>query len=183
MYELFVVYQLSQSYIYPLSAELISPTIKVSGCESFLGCVVCRSTWERSQPVKENVTYGTPSLIGWGSRDLGWYMTTDRPIPLTKFACLNCSAAKVKQSLSATAISYFQFHWHSSIIFARFMIHFLLLELRRIYSLTSKCHYNDVIVGVMASQIVFSTVYSGADQRKSKPRVTGLCAGNSPVTG
>ena len=32
--------------------------------------------------------------------------------------------------------------------------------------------------------IVYSTVYSGADQRKtSKLRVTGPCAGNSPVTG
>ena len=41
----------------------------------------------------------------------------------------------------------------------------------------------------MASQItsltiVYSTVYSDKDQRKtSKLYVTGLCAGNSPVTG
>ena len=44
-------------------------------------------------------------------------------------------------------------------------------------------------MGAMASRItsitiVYSTVYSDADQRKpSKLRVTGLCAGNSPVTG
>ena len=44
-------------------------------------------------------------------------------------------------------------------------------------------------MGAMVSQIisfttVYSTVYSGADQRKkSELRVTGLCAGNSPVTG
>ena len=50
-------------------------------------------------------------------------------------------------------------------------------------------HYSDVIMGAMASQltsltIVYLTVYSGADQRKkAKLRVTGLCAGNSPVTG
>ena len=31
--------------------------------------------------------------------------------------------------------------------------------------------------------IVYSTVYSGADKEKSKLRVTGFCAGNSPVTG
>ena len=32
--------------------------------------------------------------------------------------------------------------------------------------------------------IVYSTVYSDADQKKiSKLRVTGLCAGNSPATG
>ena len=44
-------------------------------------------------------------------------------------------------------------------------------------------------MNAMASQItslaiVYSTIYSGADQKKpSKPRVTGRCAGNSPVTG
>ena len=47
-------------------------------------------------------------------------------------------------------------------------------------------HYTDVIMSMIASQItslavVYSMVYSGADQRKtSKLRVTGLCAGNSP---
>ena len=50
-------------------------------------------------------------------------------------------------------------------------------------------HYNDVIMGTRASQItnitiVYSTVYSGADQSKtSNLRVTGLCAGNSSVIG
>ena len=45
----------------------------------------------------------------------------------------------------------------------------------------------DVIMGTMASQItsvtiVYSTVWTGA-KKTSKLRVTGLCAGNSPVTG
>ena len=50
-------------------------------------------------------------------------------------------------------------------------------------------HYSDVIMGLIASQItslavVYSTVYSDADKKNpSKLRVTGLCAGNSPVTG
>ena len=49
-------------------------------------------------------------------------------------------------------------------------------------------HYNDVIMATIASQItsltiVYSTVYSGADQKTSKLRVTGLCDGNSPLTG
>ena len=50
-------------------------------------------------------------------------------------------------------------------------------------------HFGDVIMGAMASQItsltiVYSTVYSGAGQRnRSKFHVTGLCVGNSPVTG
>ena len=57
---------------------------------------------------------------------------------------------------------------------------------------TRTAHYNDVIMGVMASQItsltiVYTTAYSGADQRKKrkkkKLRVSGLCVVNSPVTG
>ena len=50
-------------------------------------------------------------------------------------------------------------------------------------------HYNDVIMSAMASQftsltIVYSTVYSRRRSKKTpKPRVTGLCEGNSPVTG
>ena len=49
-------------------------------------------------------------------------------------------------------------------------------------------HYSDVIMGAMTSQItslaiVYSTVYSRRRSKKtSKIRVTGLCAGNSPVT-
>ena len=51
------------------------------------------------------------------------------------------------------------------------------------------CQYSDVIMGMMASQItslmiVYWTFYSGVDQRKhQKLSVTGLCEGNSPVTG
>ena len=50
-------------------------------------------------------------------------------------------------------------------------------------------HYNDVIMSAMASQvtslkIVYSTVYSKRISKKtSKLSVTGLCEGNSPVTG
>ena len=49
-------------------------------------------------------------------------------------------------------------------------------------------HYDDVIMGVMASQItnltiVYSIVYSDTDKKTSKLRVSGLCAGNSPGTG
>ena len=50
-------------------------------------------------------------------------------------------------------------------------------------------HYSDIIMSTTASQItsltiVYSTVYSGADQRKhQKFCVTNLCAGNSPITG
>ena len=50
-------------------------------------------------------------------------------------------------------------------------------------------HYNDIIMGVMASQItnlssVYSTLYSRRRSKKaSKLRVTGLCEGNSPLTG
>ena len=50
-------------------------------------------------------------------------------------------------------------------------------------------HYSNVTMDMMASQItslmiVYSTVYSRRRSKKtSKLRVTGLCAGNSPVTG
>ena len=49
-------------------------------------------------------------------------------------------------------------------------------------------HYGDVIMGTMASEItslriVYSTVYSGAEKKTSKLRVTGLCERNSLVTG
>ena len=48
-------------------------------------------------------------------------------------------------------------------------------------------HYDDLIMTTLASQItslavVYSIVYSGVDKKKtSMLRVTGLCAGNSPV--
>ena len=52
-------------------------------------------------------------------------------------------------------------------------------------------HHNDVIMGTKVSQItsltiVFATIYSDTAeniQKTSKLRVTGLCVGNSPVTG
>ena len=51
-----------------------------------------------------------------------------------------------------------------------------------------RIHYNDVIMSAMAARItsltiVYSIVYSGADQKNSKFHVTGLCVGNSPITG
>ena len=54
--------------------------------------------------------------------------------------------------------------------------------------LKSKFNYSDVIMSAMASQItgvsiVYSTVCSGSSKKTSKLRVTGLCEGNSPVTG
>ena len=46
---------------------------------------------------------------------------------------------------------------------------------------------SNVIMSAMGSQItsstiVYSTVYSDTDEKKSKLRVTSLCAENSPVT-
>ena len=48
-------------------------------------------------------------------------------------------------------------------------------------------HYNDVIMGAMSSQItsltiVYSRLFRCRWMKTSKLRVTGLCAGNSPVT-
>ena len=49
-------------------------------------------------------------------------------------------------------------------------------------------HYNDVIMSASASPItsltiVYSTVYSLRSKKTSNLRVTGLCEGDSPVTG
>ena len=55
--------------------------------------------------------------------------------------------------------------------------------------LSNREHYSNVIMSAMESQItspmiVYSTDHSDADKKKtSKLRVTGLCEGNSPVTG
>ena len=64
----------------------------------------------------------------------------------------------------------------------------ILLENSKDLAGPAVAHYIDVMMGAMASQItsltiVYSTVYSNADKKKSKLRVTGLCAGNSPATG
>ena len=59
------------------------------------------------------------------------------------------------------------------------------VENRTQYLWTS--HYNDVIMGAMASQITsHASVYSLIrcwSKKTSKLRVTGFCAGNSPATG
>ena len=74
---------------------------------------------------------------------------------------------------------------------------FLFLKLRFVSSailywydtLETSGHYSDVITSAIVSQttgvsIVYSTVCWSANQRKiSKLRVTGLCEGNSPITG
>ena len=59
-----------------------------------------------------------------------------------------------------------------------------------VFGRTVEFHYNDVIMSAVASQItsltiVYSGVYSGADQTKhqSFASLAGLCEGNSPVTG
>ena len=50
----------------------------------------------------------------------------------------------------------------------------------------SRCHYSDVIMGAMASQSRFfllNRLFKRRPKKTLKPRVTSLCAGNSPVTG
>ena len=68
-----------------------------------------------------------------------------------------------------------------------------LQQIYNIYQTWTQCYasiyYNDVKMGAMASEItslaiVYSTVYSRRRSKKtSKLRITGLCGGNSPVTG
>ena len=56
--------------------------------------------------------------------------------------------------------------------------------------LAGSCHYNDVIMGTIASQIaslasiyLLSRLIRRRSKKTSKIRVNGLCAGNSPQTG
>ena len=64
----------------------------------------------------------------------------------------------------------------------------VILEIIHIDGLLER-HYNDVIMGAMAPQITsptidYSTMYSRRrSKKKTELRVTGLCEGNSPVTG
>ena len=55
------------------------------------------------------------------------------------------------------------------------------------FSETLQQHYSDVIMGAMASQITSLTIgyrlFGRRSKKTSKFPVTGLCAGNSPVTG
>ena len=60
-----------------------------------------------------------------------------------------------------------------------------LTDSSRVQQWKNSNHYSDVIVGAITSQItsltiVYSTVHS---KKTSKLRVTGLCGGNSPLTG
>ena len=53
--------------------------------------------------------------------------------------------------------------------------------------ITVVCHYNDVIMGVMASRrrlhCLLNCWFRRTSKKTSKLRVTGLCGGNSPMTG
>ena len=67
--------------------------------------------------------------------------------------------------------------------------HIIVHVLMKLWRCITTCHYIDVIMSPMASQItritiVCPTVGSDADEKKaSKLHVTGLCKGNSPLTG
>ena len=73
--------------------------------------------------------------------------------------------------------------------FLQWYVQYHIFLISRKYHVYITTHYNDVIMRATASQItsltsVYSIVYSRCRTRKaSKLRVTGLCAGNSPVTG
>ena len=84
-------------------------------------------------------------------------------------------------------------HWHMALVTKTSYCKIsksLQLALYRVIKCSYRFkHYDDVIMGAMASEItgftiVYSTVYSRRRSKKtSKLRVTGLCEKNSPVTG
>ena len=67
---------------------------------------------------------------------------------------------------------------------------FIISSIRYTSTFTSRAssqHYNDVIMSAMASQIISLTIvyclFRRRSEKTSKLRVTGLCAGNSPMSG
>ena len=76
----------------------------------------------------------------------------------------------------------------NSNLFQAFILSIHILLYIHVSFIVAVGHCSVVIIGAMASQItsltiVYSTVHSGAHQRKYKKlRVTGLCAVNSPMT-
>ena len=80
--------------------------------------------------------------------------------------------------------------FHLSLIVLSRIAHKSKTQTEKVIPGTVLIHYYNVIMGAIASQItslpiVYSIVYSGADQRKhqSPASLHGLCVGNSPVTG
>ena len=103
-----------------------------------------------------------------------------------RFCCASVSFGRIEIIISFMGVSSCLLQGTST---GFMVILYLTPSLWRISSLILTEHYNDVIMGAMASQItslliVYSTVCSRRRSKKtSKLRVAGLCAGNSPVTG
>ena len=87
--------------------------------------------------------------------------------------------------ISNNIFQYHKFSWLRSIrIIVWLLVIPLMWNLNR--NIPDKLgHYSDVIMGAMASQITSLTncLFRRISKKISKLRVTGLCVGNSPVTG
>ena len=85
-----------------------------------------------------------------------------------------CSVPKNRTTDTMSCLSWWRgFAVH--IVWTRLLIRFVycILSISKYINVNAPAHYNDVIMGVMASQItsltiVYSTVYSDADQRKQQ---------------
>ena len=107
-----------------------------------------------------------------GSRNAG-HSLWQHPIVLHKFFLRNIHIIVTKGYIA-------QFRIVVSLQFSLFRFH----------TIDTKRHYSDVIITAMVSQITSLTIISvlnhlfrHTSKEASKLRVTGLCAGNSPVTG
>ena len=122
-------------------------------------------------------------MIWWHELNIDWLLELSTPNPLVWHVARNDMNMFVGWGIS---------HHHQDNIMAHsaYLIipngtnHIFILD-----DMHQKKHYNDVIMSLMAYQItstgigiVYSAVYSMRKLTKtSKFRVTGLCAGNSPV--
>ena len=111
------------------------------------------------------------------------YLITGNSTVLQQFVYAQNEKKKTHQSV------YMLWRRHGSRVHDTLQTHHMYVSFH--YGVTRIIHvliyYSDVIMGVMASQItslpiVYSTVYQTQIKENIKLSVTGLCAGNSPVT-
>ena len=87
----------------------------------------------------------------------------------------------MKRTLDKTYLTFFNRH-------CGYWLSFTFIRRGQDGQFQRRCHYNDVIMGAIASQVTSLTsllnrLFRRRSKKTSKLRVTGLCAGNSPITG
>ena len=151
-------------------------------------CVVCGSMdhrWLKICPrPRSAMIYGHWSILSWGWNKKTRHFPDDifKSIFLNDFFSFDSNIYLYIYICLSPGLNWIDFiHWRCMGDLPIAVLLFL--------SWRDRSHYSDAILRAMASQIigvsiVCSTVCSGAHQKKaSKLLVTGICEGNSPVSG